>query len=291
MLAPLLVPLLIQSGSVKLSLADLLSIYTAALHSEASRVTGEVNQFTVTASANGTVEQPTVPFSKLRPRLANFPAPVVEERAADSPNQVSLYVTITDVVDSSHVVVSSSHYRYNSEGGAPSNTWVMVRGARGWKLTKPTLPAADERELQRAAFIYLLSHTEHGYKGKPAYVGVITEGWKSSVDLGWHPARDPDLGTMQVLWRHGWSLKYISETPEGRGYSKPRSEFGVGDIRAIDRSRALVHLVSNHWYMEPGYNQDFGPEGASEANVLARRERKGWRISGIRGDWYSVPAE
>lgn len=291
MIAQLFLTLAWQAEPVQLKEADLLSIYASALHYEASRVTGRVDQYTITANAYGTAEQPRIAFNKLRPLLANFPSPVVEERAAKSKHRVNLYATITDLIDPRHAVVEMSHYRYNAETDAPSTWAVVVRGTSGWKVTQPTLPPSQERALQQTAFIFLLSNREYGYTGETAYAGLIDKRWKSSVNLGWHPARDPHPTVMQALWRRGWSLKYISETPEGRGYSKPRYEFGVGDIQPIDRKRALVHLVRNHWYMEPGYNEDFGPEGASEATFLARREGQSWQIAGIRGYWYSVPAE
>lgn len=219
---------------------------------------------------------------KVRAALSDLPT--VAYNAYVPSDRLMLYLSF-DVIDRNHALFWGTLRDNEPIGG------VVVRTGKTWKAVQPSLPAKDRGEIQRVGMLYVLRKAEHPYSAKDkTYVGLIQRGGRARV--GTNEAVDPSPEMMRMLWRLGYHVKPVSEHPYSyHAYSPPRSEFGVGEIQAIDSKRAVVSIVRGTWYKEPGYNPDFGPDSASLNSLLVVKQNGKWVPKGLRGYWRYDPAE
>jgi len=281
--------LALSATEVHLSEDDRLSIFAQALHFEASRIKGPVNQFRI-STGGSRVTKDGVPFQKLQPLISDFAAPTVDGRL---PDEDSIWITadFLDVIDRTHAVVDVFHIS-NHDDHADGHTLVFAKRRSGWAIEQFDLSPDDRAKLYTSAFVYLLSQKEFGYEKKTSYVAVIDRALDAPTRSFWNII-DPPSSVMPTLWSRGYSLKYASEIPNPKppGHPPPHTTFSVGDVVVVDPQRALIVLRSEHFNQEPGYNETVGPSNAEWATYLAVKREGKWRMANLRWGWYPDPAE
>lgn len=283
-------------GKQKLSDNDMLSIFSKSLHYQASRVTGSVTMFTVTARGP---EMEEMPFKRLQPLVANFPAPVSDSMNWGSKHSVNLWAQIDLVIDRDHVLVNTAWS--DTEGATMGDLeLVMVRSSQGWNVTLPDLKTEDETAILAAGMMFLLTHKEYGYgsredyvalKDDEPYVSVIHQ--KGGTKRWLAQPEDPASSLWNELGCRGYRLRPISKLPNPKspGHPPPHLTYNAGPVQPITASQALVNISRESFSQEPGYNIDYGPSSTNFARYLAIKRHGRWRIDRLCGYWNVDPAE
>jgi len=74
-------------------------------------------------------------------------------------------------------------------------------------------------------------------------------------------------------------------------FDRSHHDFGVGDIRAINSKQATVSIFRNSFSPGGTYQDVIGPNTANGATLMVEKRSRTWRAKGVRGEWFSDPAE